>query len=527
MGNLNSEKLKIFTQSYINFMEVCMDLITLLQICKNTNDTQRNLFTKEHNIDIQKHELLTLASLIKSMLTNSDTSKQELSFYTEHFWLGFKIPQIGEEFDLLRFGDNYHINIELKSDNLEEKMKKQLIRKKHYLNFLELNTYHYIYSSESSCLYKLNEQNALIETTFIELLGLLKEQLVNDKSKNEIEKLFNVSNYLISPFNSTERFLDSSYFLTNHQQLIKNEIFKNINNSNLFFMIEGSAGTGKTLLVYDFVKNCKENKMKVLVIHCGQLNAGHIKLRNNYGWEICPIKLALEYLSNELDVIVVDESQRLDKQKFDYIIKFCEEQQIPCVFSLDKRQCLHISEINREMRTCIANITDRKNQHKLKEKIRSNKELALFIKLFNKIPINSDYKLENENYNIKIKYFDTKEEADKFVEFQKKLNWKYLTYSNSLYNNEYLDKLVSHGEDTPHKVIGQEFDKVVVMMDDNFTYKLNEEKQQLELLGRMDNYYHTTKMLFQNMTRARRQLSIVIINNPDLLLNLTKILINF
>ncbi|EUJ18396.1 hypothetical protein MAQA_09229 [Listeria aquatica FSL S10-1188] len=40
------------------------------------------------------------------------------------FFLGYKIPQIGEEFDLLRLGKNYHLNIELKSEASEEKILK-------------------------------------------------------------------------------------------------------------------------------------------------------------------------------------------------------------------------------------------------------------------------------------------------------------------------------------------------------------------------------------------------------------------
>ncbi len=504
-----------------------MDLGTLLQVYKNTKVEERMQVIKRHEIDIKEHELETIGSLMNHLINDANSSGRELIFYTDHFWIGFKIPQIGEEFDLLRFGENFNLNIELKTDDLVEKMKNQLIRKKHYLKFLEVFTYHYIYSSESEHLYKLNENNELVKTEFIELLNLLKDQIVNDKNKGEIEKLFDVSNYLISPFNDTKRFMETSYFLTNHQQLIKNEIFKNIDNDYLFFMIEGTAGTGKTLLIYDFVKDCIEKEMNTLVIHCGRLNDGHLILSENYGWKISPIKSALNYLNSEIDIIFVDESQRLDNQKFDSIIKFCEEQEIPCIFSLDKRQCLHTSEINREMRTNISEITEVKNQHKLKEKIRSNKELAEFIKIFYNVPMDNEYMLENENKNIKVNYFDTKEEADEFVQLRKELNWKYLTYSNSLYTYEHLDKLVTKGEDTPHKVIGQEFDKVVIMMDDNFTYTENEEKRKFELKGRTDNYYHTRKMLFQNITRARKQLNLVIVDNPVLLLTITKILKRF
>lgn len=52
------------------------------------------------------------------------------------FYVGYKIPQIGKEFDLLRFGDTSVLNIELKSESSIEKMESQLRRNRYYLSFL-------------------------------------------------------------------------------------------------------------------------------------------------------------------------------------------------------------------------------------------------------------------------------------------------------------------------------------------------------------------------------------------------------
>ena len=51
--------------------------------------------------------------------------------------MGYKIPQIGKEFDLLRISEDMILNIEYKREipNID-KIEKQLNRNKYYLNFL-------------------------------------------------------------------------------------------------------------------------------------------------------------------------------------------------------------------------------------------------------------------------------------------------------------------------------------------------------------------------------------------------------
>ncbi|MEI4802944.1 hypothetical protein WAZ07_16825 [Bacillus sp. FJAT-51639] len=64
-----------------------------------------------------------------------------------------------------------------------------------------------------------------------------------------------------------------------------------------------------------------------------------------------------------------------------------------------------------------------------------------------------------------------------------------------------------------HEVVGQEFDNVVAVLDQYFFYNQN---GQLTTRG-IAYYYDVTKMLFQMVTRARKKLHIIIINNEDVL----------
>ena len=90
------------------------------------------------------------------------------------------------------------------------------------------------------------------------------------------DKEFIPSNYLISPFNSTEQFIAGEYFLTSAQQKIKDEIKRELTLCPfMFFCISANAGTGKTLLTYDIAKEQIAAGKKVKIIHCGILNKGH------------------------------------------------------------------------------------------------------------------------------------------------------------------------------------------------------------------------------------------------------------
>ena len=91
-----------------------------------------------------------------------------------------------------------------------------------------------------------------------------------------IDELFNPSDYLVSPFNTTRKFLNNEYFLTHQQEELKTKVIESLNSSEIakFISITGGAGTGKTLLIYDIAKQLKEKGKKALIIHCGYLNDG-------------------------------------------------------------------------------------------------------------------------------------------------------------------------------------------------------------------------------------------------------------
>lgn len=481
-----------------------INILSLIQAFDNLETEEYENFLVYHDIKIKDEEVNDLESLILVL-----NDREGIKSIFSQFYVGFNIPQIAKEFDLLRFGEKSIINIELKSSSTEDKILKQLKQNRYYLKFINKKVYNFTFVSDKNKLYHLNDDATLDEMYFKDLVELLYNQEV--KSIENIDKLFNPSDYLVSPFNSTKKFIKNKYFLTQQQESIKSKIIYALkyNSKANFFAVTGSAGTGKTLLTYDTAKEIINDKKRVLIIHCGYLNAGQRILNTTYNWKIIEIKNYNSYEISDYDLIVVDEAQRIYTKQLDDIVEKIQNSNGNCIFSYDKVQTLSSWEERCDIDDKINKITSI-IAYKLSEKIRTNKEIASFIKmLFNK---KRNIQLLNKN-NIEVSYFDNDDDAKEFLDTLGEQNWEVIRFTPSQYHNEQHEKCSILTTETSHKVIGQEFDNVAVVLDKYFSY--NDESGKLMYGSR--SYYHPVKMLFQNVTRTRKKLHMVIVNNSEML----------
>jgi RecG-like helicase len=401
------------------------------------------------------------------------------------------------------------VNIELKKRSTEEKITTQLIRNKYYLNFLNRNVHCYTYVVDDNKIYTLDAKNELEESSHAELLDKLACQDVI--KLYEIDSYFNPSNYLVSPFNSTEEFIKGKYFLTTHQEEIKSEVLKQLSSPNYSIIaIKGNAGTGKTLLTYDIAKEVL-NKREILVIHCGYLNDGQIKLKEKYGWNIVAAKDIMKQNLSKYHLIVVDEVQRIYPYQFEYLITKIKTYANNIIFSYDGQQTLRKWEITNNITEKIESaITSA--PYELTNKIRTNKEVASFIQCL----FSQRRGLEKHKYqNIEFNYFDNYTDAKSYMEQLRAEDWKIINFTPSKGSTLPYDYHSLYDEpDNAHTVIGQEFDNVVAVMDGHFYYK----NGYLSTRNYKNKpYYHPTKMLLQIVSRTRIKLSVVIISNHDVL----------
>lgn len=486
----------LFMQRPINLLEIC-NLFKEKELLLDKNIKE---FLQIQNC--KTHEIESLYFLCEELKKLND---ENFNIFKDYY-INYTIPQIGKEFDLVRFEKNRIINIELKLEEIAtNEILKQLQRNYHYFSPLNKEIHCYAFVATQRKLYKYLKE----EIKEIEISNLFQELREFEYGQRHPYTLFAPINYLISPFNNTQSFIDNQYFLTNHQEEICKEILKKIKQkSHYIFSISGQAGTGKTLLTYHIAKKLMQQDYKVVIVHCASLNEGIHKLKD-LKWNIYPIKDFDHIKQIQADIIIVDESQRISVKQLQTIMLRAKENKT-LIFSHDVRQRLNKTNEAKEVTQRIQEIAKETN-YKLKNKIRHNEEIAYFIKkIFN--PRNKEFQdsKPKEFKNISLYYANNLQDAEKYVIFLTKENWKYIHLTPDMHKQDNLKDVQFNSDTSSHKAIGQEWDNIVVTITKDFYYT-----EENKLSYKADYYYNPLETLFQALTRAKKQLKLIIINNPD------------
>lgn len=476
----------------MNVLKKPIDLNSLVSSYKSLPEETFEGIKNFFNFTMKNEEI----DQISAFIDNLDVDNRLFGY----FYVGYRIPQIDKEFDLLRFGENYILNVEIKSIMQDDDAREQLVKNKYYLSSLSKNLKLFTYIAEDNSFYQLRDDETLQPVDFVVFEKLLASQ--NIEHHSNIDNLFNPSYYLVSPFNDIEKFNKGSYFLTKQQQEFKDKILKNLSQ---FTILEGLPGTGKTLLLYDLAKGFNQTN-DIVIVHTGDLNTGHLKLNQQYKWNIIPAKTVEQIQYIRPRIIFVDETQRMYPWQLDYIIKYIKENNIIGIFSIDPKQILSIHERDYNNLNTLRSLNNHEHL-KLSKKIRTNKELGAFIKgLFN---------LEHMKYckntkNISIHYFDDISQARGFAIGMENEGWQIIDYTGQNYNGEAIRRMQLNRGLNAHGVLGQEFDKVLVLVGSTFYYN-----NQNSIAVRNANYYDPERMFYQSVTRARKQIMLLVVNNVE------------
>lgn len=431
----------------------------------------------------------------------------------ENFFLSFMIEQIGKEFDLIKLDkDNLVLNIELKSEEVGvEAIQNQLEKNRYYLKHLAPDVRLYTFVETGKELYKYTSKG-------LQLVGVedLKDtmQLFQESLGENLESLFQANSYLISPLNSYQKFMYGDYFLTNQQHDLKKKIVDLIllNDKEYVLGITGKAGTGKTLLLYDIIKEIAERGENCCLIHSGILCDGHRILSAK--WENVIIFSAKELNGDGVEnlkryqFIFVDESQRIYSSTFEKIIKEVISKSKTVIFAYDYAQSLSITEEERNIPAKLQKI-DGFVEYTLSDKIRTSKEIASFTRTM--MNLNNRARGYMDYSDIDVLFANNTEEAKRLINLYDEKGYIFISYTQSMYNRNSID-LYPSNYDT-HHVIGQEYDKVMIMMDKNFRYDKERRIQGKEHPNPDLLFY---KLLYQGISRAREKLCVLIVENYKL-----------
>lgn len=466
-------------------------------------------------------EYQSVAGLVSQLETIKGISKGIYRLLDGCFF-NFTIPQISNEFDCLWISEESIINIELKSDapKKEDKIRNQLIKNRHFLQPLNRTAVLFSFIASTNQCYRLDEEGNLLLTNIDEIafaLGKVHEEAL---FRGDIESLFLPENYLVSPFNSTEKFLGRRYFLTSQQEEIKDIILKDIESEAGpgFYGITGGPGSGKTLLIYDIASSLMNKGKKVVIGQSGGINDGQ-KLLKESGWSIYPTQaiVAISHLDidnewsravREADVFIIDEAQR--SPHVDLIAKEAIENGRKCIFAIDSKQCLKVEEIEYANELRIKKLVGPRHYFPLKSKIRSNHAIYDFVNaLFDKgYCINKSI-----GDNIELSYCRTISEVLSVFSLLQDRGYKIckFTPNHPAHNRNDYEKWFPLDCPSAHNVIGQEFDFVACLISPNITYKSN------RLVSNSEYYYIEDRMLYQIMSRARKGIHVVVFNNPTMM----------
>ena len=459
---------------------------------------------------IKEEEQISLKKFVERLLRDG----LKLSEF-DGFYFNYKIPQIEKEFDILKVKNGVCLNIELKSHSVSyEKMFKQQKKNRLYLKALQCDLKQFTVITETMEVFCLDEFGLFEQSSFGKIIEQMKA--LAGETEVQLDSLFKVTDYLISPLNNPKEFLQQKYFLTDDQSRIKNEILRRVEGGEKGFVILfGNPGTGKTLLLYDIAVSLSKNiEHKVLMVHSGILSNGHFKLNEltDKNFEILSAK---ELTKDDLDKAVyvfVDEAHRMYPSPLHMICETIRDEN-SClfgVFSLDPGQVLSWKEKYYQNDEYLKNSANGKiAEYTLKGKIRTNEELQSFVlSLFNLDNAQSkkfDYK------NVDVVYVTNTNELNEVLKYYQGKGYVAINFSKSNRNPTSYDSYIED-KDT-HHVIGLEYDNVVIPLNSTFYY---DENKKLAAVRHPNPDYRYTKLLYQAITRARKKLALVICDAPKL-----------
>ena len=222
------------------------------------------------------------------------------------------------------------------------------VQNRYYLSHVasEIFSFTYMRCNDNTVRVYKYDKGLLQESSMDELIKCVVQ--IKTAKKDKIEELFRPKDYLISPLNTPEKFLEGKYYLNIQQDEIKRNVLVSFENGNYLWGIRGAAGTGKTLLLYDIAKNLSKN-YRVCIVHCGLLNDGHRYIDSHLkNVSVIDAKSVSPDRISCFDIICVDETQRLYKSSLDEILLAYDERILKgCIFSYDSAQALSKTEVRR------------------------------------------------------------------------------------------------------------------------------------------------------------------------------------
>lgn len=405
------------------------------------------------------------------------------------FVVSYVIEKLDKEFDLLKYGNNRIVNIEMKIKKLNEGLEQAKKNFKILSNitnnvciylFIESTNKLYYYSAESDDLFESN-----------------KEKINEDLAKITNSEIPEMESIMLNPYQYPDEFLNGNYVLSQSQQNIKNDILKL---TKKIYVVEGSGGTGKTVMALDLYQELikkYEAENVAYLIPFAKKEIINSELNNKFKFQM------FRYYDNKkkTKVIIVDEAQRLGNGDLEKVLKNTE-----ClVLFFDKHQDIdNVNQINlflNENKELISS-------YSLNYVMRNDSTFERFAK---KVCGFGTSDVKNKNFNpdkIEIYMYSEKEKYENYYSLG-----KFIWCTPNKYGNKCEYKCKNHkcewftanqGTNIVHFEISKDEKIVILFLCDGFMIKENKIEEKYNVCsGNVQN------QLYSIITRATDKLIII------------------
>ena len=466
-------------------------LLTRAENDRNFSMLAGELSGEERHKDYSRHEAQSLRSLVGHLIPELGSRSVSGSGWISNldgFFFSYTIAHISKEFDLLKIsGDGRCIlNIELKSEAIDEKrISKQLSQNRYYLTHISTTIYSFTYVMETNTLYNLNDRGYMHVCEMGELADILCKPAFSEYVEKDLDQLFRAADYLISPVDAPDKFLQGSYFLTEQRD------------PPPLITVSGSTGTGKTLLLFDLAMELSRKK-KVLILLGGKLQEGHRILdeRLKKVW----IRSAEDFDTDEdWSYILVDEGNRISADALKKLSAYAGSENVPCIIAYDPRRLKGSDGNSEELLERIEELDPIRLE--FTGNIRINRPVYAFLRtLFNR-----KEKSPGVNFScIDVLYAENMESAAAILDYYVEKGYHKIQLPGS--GNGITEGLAE--ED----IVGLEIDRTAIILDERFYY---DDDNRLQAGGEQGEDALT--VLYEGISRTREKLCLLVEGNEELL----------
>ena len=459
---------------------------------------------------ISPHEaasLCALTDLLTGSLTTSEEDSSKWMSLLDGFFFSYVIAHIGKEFDLLKISPDGGcvLNIELKSEDIgEERIRKQLEQNRYYLSHTADEIHSFTYVMDTGTLYTLSEKGYFRACASDDLIRVLKRPSLREHLTRNIDQFFRSSDYLISPVAAPEKFLQRQYFLTNQQFDFRRRVLDHIKTEErAVISITGSAGTGKTLLLFDLAMELSR-KDRVLLIHSGLLRQGHLlidqRLRNVDIRSAACLERSCPDLS-EYAFLMADEADHMSLPALEHLLTNAGTNGIPLILAYDPHQLLgdlpqeetNTGCIERISAACTLSLAFTGN-------IRINRPVYAFLRT---LLHRKDHSGRPDYSCIDVLYAADLSDLQRIIFYYQDQGYEWINPENSRRVN--------------NTIIAQEYGRVLFVINEDYYYD-----DTLHLCVK-NNEPESIRLLYEALSRTRERLCLIVAGNKELFLEILSI----